>query len=124
MGFEKKDNKDILHIKEYDIGTKLPLLYFPLLEQTGIVEHCFTTRMGGVSRGIFESLNLSFTRGDAPEAVMENYRRVAQAMGREFRYCDLGPDPYHECAKSGTHRLWLWCNKTKRIYGCRWFDYG
>ncbi len=27
------------------------------------------------------SLNLSFTRGDNPQAVTENYRRVAEAMG-------------------------------------------
>ena len=84
MDFKKKNNQEILHIKEYEIGTKLPLLQFGLLEETGIVEHCFTTRMGGVSQGIFESLNLSFTRGDDPEVVMENYRRVAQAMGREL----------------------------------------
>ena len=84
MDFKKKNNQEILRIKEYEIGTKLPLLQFGLLEETGIVEHCFTTRMGGVSQGIFESLNLSFTRGDDPEVVMENYRRVAQAMGREL----------------------------------------
>ncbi|MFQ7239637.1 MAG: laccase domain-containing protein [Roseburia intestinalis] len=44
---------------------------YPLLEQTGIVEHCFTTRIGGVSKGIYESLNLSFTRGDEDAAVRE-----------------------------------------------------
>lgn len=30
---------------------------------------------------MFRSLNLSFTRGDDPQAVTENYRRVAEAMG-------------------------------------------
>lgn len=30
---------------------------------------------------MFQSLNLSFTRGDDPQAVTENYRRVAEAMG-------------------------------------------
>lgn len=81
MEFKKKNNQDILRIVEH--AGELPLLHFPLLEQIGIVKHCFTTRMGGVSQGIFGSLNLSFTRGDDPEAVMENYRRVAKAMGRE-----------------------------------------
>ena len=60
----------------------LPLLQYPLLEKTGLVEHCFTTRLGGVSEGIFSSLNLSFTRGDEPEAVLENYRRVAKVFGK------------------------------------------
>ena len=36
--------------------------------------HCFTTRLGGVSTGIFDSLNLSLSRGDDPANVVENYR--------------------------------------------------
>lgn len=59
---------------------KFPYLFYPLLEQTGIVKHCFTTRQGGVSQGIFASLNLSFNRGDGQEAVKENFRRVSQAL--------------------------------------------
>ena len=43
--------------------------------------HAFTTRYGGVSRGIWESLNLGENRGDDPEAVKENYRRVSVALG-------------------------------------------
>lgn len=58
----------------------LPLLKFQLLEETGIVKHCFTTRQGGVSEGIFSQLNVSFTRGDRQEDVRENYRRIAAAM--------------------------------------------
>lgn len=65
--------------------TDFPYLSYPLLEETGIVKHCFTTRMGGVSKGIYESLNLSFTRGDEKEAVEENFHRVARALGTEYR---------------------------------------
>lgn len=64
-------------------GSRLPLLYYPLLEETGMVEHCFTTREGGVSKGIYESLNLGFTRGDERWAVEENFRRVAEALGSD-----------------------------------------
>lgn len=52
-------------------------LSFPGLEQTGLVRHLFSTRLGGVSRGIYASMNLSFTRGDEKEAVEENFRRIA-----------------------------------------------
>lgn len=45
------------------------------------VRHAFTTRYGGVSKGIFESLDLSTSRGDKPEAVQENYRRLGEAVG-------------------------------------------
>ncbi len=61
-------------------GEEMLLLRFPLLEQTGLVEHCFTGRTGGVSKGIFSSLNLSFSRGDEREAVTENFRRLAKAL--------------------------------------------
>ena len=43
--------------------------------------HAFTTRYGGVSEGIFASLNLGSNRGDEPAAVRENYRRVCALMG-------------------------------------------
>lgn len=45
------------------------------------VPHCFTTRLGGVSKGIYKSLNLSTARGDVPEAVVENYRRIGACLG-------------------------------------------
>ena len=38
-------------------------------------------RLGGVSGGCFSSLNLSFDRGDDPEAVRENFRRIGAAIG-------------------------------------------
>ncbi len=56
-------------------------LTFPLLEQTGIVRHLFSTRAGGVSEGIYSSMNLSYTRGDRKEAVDENFRRIAAVLG-------------------------------------------
>ena len=45
------------------------------------VPHGFTTRLGGVSTGVLESLNIGMHRGDAPGNVEENYRRLGQAMG-------------------------------------------
>lgn len=60
---------------------QVPYLYYTALEETGLVRHGFSTRLGGVSRGIYESMNLSFTRGDDEEAVRENYRRIGEALG-------------------------------------------
>lgn len=62
-------------------GANVVLLRYPALEDTGIVEHCFSTRLGGISEGIFASMNLSFTRGDETAAVEQNYRNLAEAMG-------------------------------------------
>lgn len=49
------------------------------------VPHCFTTRLGGVSGGYLGSMNLGMHRGDNPENVLENYRRLAQAVGFDPR---------------------------------------
>ena len=56
---------------------KLPLLRCEELQ----APHAFTTRLGGVSQGVWESLNLGLSRGDDREAVLENRRRVAAAVG-------------------------------------------
>ena len=45
------------------------------------VVHAFTTREGGVSEGIYSSLNLGFSRGDDPEKVEENYQLICSAVG-------------------------------------------
>ena len=51
---------------------------------------------------MFQSLNLSFTRGDDPQAVTENYRRVAEAMGGTLsEYRLFGSDPYDKCPAGG-----------------------
>ncbi len=55
----------------------VPVLKFPLLEKLEGVEHLFTTKEGGVSKGDFATMNVSFTRGDEIDAVLENYRRIA-----------------------------------------------
>jgi hypothetical protein len=47
----------------------------------GRIRHAFTTRTGGVSEGPYESLNLSWSRGDDKARVEENRRRAAQALG-------------------------------------------
>ena len=62
-------------------GWEMEYLTFPGLTKTGCVRHLFTTRTGGTSSGIFESLNLSFTRGDDRDCVLQNYDRVAEVLG-------------------------------------------
>ena len=78
----KKDTCEILKEKEYQSpeGYTLPYLSFAIYENIPFIRHLFTTRAGGVSGGIYESLNLSFSRGDDAAAVFENYRRVAEAL--------------------------------------------
>lgn len=61
------------------------------LEAVPGLAHGFSTRIGGVSQGVYESLNLGLTRGDDPDHVRENYRRFLGAVGatgRTFAMCN------------------------------------
>lgn len=52
----------------------------PLLSRTGVLV-AFTSRRGGVSKPPYDSLNLAFHVGDCDEDVMENRRRICEALG-------------------------------------------
>jgi len=56
-------------------------LTFPDLCKNKNIKHIFTTREGGVSDGIFASMNVSYTRGDSKEAVDENFARIGEIFG-------------------------------------------
>ncbi|MBN8553416.1 MAG: peptidoglycan editing factor PgeF [Caulobacterales bacterium] len=69
--------------------TSLAPLTHPLLTQAG-VKHGFFTRRGGVSDGIYTSLNTGVGSRDDAAAVAENRRRIAAHMGGT-------PDDYAAC---------------------------
>ena len=54
-------------------------------EAAGGVAHGFSTRLGGVSEGIYASLNLGMNRGADPDRVRENSRRFTFAIGADLR---------------------------------------
>ena len=62
---------------------ELVYLTFPSLEESGVVDHLFSTRLGGVSQGDIGSMNLSYHRGDEKENVDENFRRIGTLLGRD-----------------------------------------
>lgn len=72
----------------------VPYLTVPSFEAQGSVVHGFSTRLGGASTGDFSSMNVSFTKGDAPDIVTENYKRLGNAIGF---------DPHNIVASSQTH---------------------
>ena len=45
------------------------------------VPHCFTTRLGGVSTGIFDSLNIAIKEGETEENVRKNIEILGAALG-------------------------------------------
>lgn len=73
---------------------------FPALEQIPFIRHGFSTRLGGISEGIFTSMNLSFTRDDDVAAVQENFRRICEA---------IGVDPDRVVVSAQTHTNQVYC---------------
>ncbi len=59
----------------------LYLCFFENLLKHGAVGHFVSTRIGGDSGPPFDSLNLSFHVGDAPDNVLQNRARLAGALG-------------------------------------------
>lgn len=78
LGLQYKNQEHIFDEKTVD---GVPFLSYPMLEETGIVHHGFSTKLGGVSKGCWATMNISTTRGDDPEDVEENQRRIARAIG-------------------------------------------
>jgi len=62
----------------------LVLHRFASLSGLDWVVHAVSTRQGGVSHGPFESLNVGLHVGDDPAAVLENRRRLCEAVGVEL----------------------------------------
>lgn len=70
-------------------------------------EHGFSTRAGGVSEGIYHSLNLGKNRGDIPERVNENWRRFLESCKIPERKLVWGKQVHgsHVAVVGKEHRL-------------------
>lgn len=78
-----EENKNVIsRVMQKNSFGELEYLTFPAITDTDMVNHLFSTRLGGVSEGCLGTMNLSYARGDKKENVDENYRRIARALGR------------------------------------------
>lgn len=69
-----RTNKEMIPVQNLEKG--IEYLTYPSFTDTELVEHLVTTRLGGVSEGVCATMNVSFSRGDKPEAVKENFSRI------------------------------------------------
>ena len=60
---------------------KVPYIKFKCFEDIDFINYGFSTRLGGTSKGIFSSMNLSFARGDDENCVSENFELIADSIG-------------------------------------------
>ena len=59
-------------------------LTFKGLEKYSCINHAYSTRLGGVSKDEFKSMNLSFKCNDKRENVVENYKLFSKAAGFDY----------------------------------------
>ncbi|QZY57157.1 peptidoglycan editing factor PgeF [Crassaminicella profunda] len=52
----------------------------PSFDETGLVKTCFTSRVGGVSKGTYNSLNLGLNTDDSRENIIENFRLLCEGL--------------------------------------------
>ena len=74
----RKSEKNVLNWHD---EKAVPYFTFPAFDELPGIIHGFSSRLGGVSEGFLSSMNLSFSRGDEPERVRENFRRIAESIG-------------------------------------------
>jgi copper oxidase (laccase) domain-containing protein len=73
-----------------------------------MTRHIFTTRHGGVSTGVYASLNLGINRGDEEENVRENYRRLGAMLGcSRFVFANQQHTTITECRPEQVKKMCL-----------------
>ena len=80
----------------------VPYLTYNSLSEIKFINHAFSTRLGGVSEGEFTSMNMAFNRGDNPDAVTENYRRICESAGFEFDSLTASAQDHHTVVRAVT----------------------
>ena len=80
----KNDPRIKIYISSYN-NKEVPVVKSALLSKyEDRLVHGISTRLGGVSTEHLASMNLSFSRGDDPEKVMENHRIFSGALGYDM----------------------------------------
>ncbi len=81
-----------------------PYLTYNSLSELPFIRHGFSTRLGGVSKGIFSSMNLAFNRGDSKENVTENYKLFCKSAGFEYESLTASAQDHHTYVRKVTSK--------------------
>ena len=66
---------------------EVPVIRFRAFDNQDWLSAGFSTRYGGVSQGIFSTMNLSFSRGDEEALVRKNHIIMAKALDTDISDC-------------------------------------
>ena len=71
-----------------------------------LTPHCFTTRYGGVSTGVCESMNIGTHRPDKWENVLKNYHILEEAVGFDVQKLVLTHQTHTDIVRVVTEKDW------------------
>src|SRR4030042_4714169 len=76
-----------LFLPKFELKELGPVKYFNCreLDNTNLVVNAFSTRLGGVSKSPFNSLNLSYNVGDEENRVAENRKIILDVLSIDYR---------------------------------------
>ena len=80
----------------------VPYLTYNSLSEIKFINHAFSTRLGGASEGEFESMNMAFNRGDNPDSVTENYKRICTSAGFDYDSLVASAQDHHTFVRAVT----------------------
>lgn len=74
----------VTHGYHYRLIDGVGILEVPAFEQFAWLTHGFTSRVGGISKAPYDSLNLCWTRDESSENTEENFKIFCDAAGLNF----------------------------------------
>lgn len=77
----RKNGPDVPILRDIE---NVSIMTFPCFDKMDYIVNGFSTKKGGVSKGIYESMNLSFNRGDDEALVRKNYEIITNVLGVEY----------------------------------------
>lgn len=85
---------------------KINHVTFDIFKNLDFIKHGFSTKQGGVSTGVFESLNLGFNRGDDDNKVMQNFKIISDSIGFDYKNIVMAVQMHNTniCNVDETHR--------------------
>ena len=87
------------------MSDKLPVIRSETLTMFNDIEHGFFTRKGGISTGVYASLNCGYGSDDKIENIKENRRRVCESMRVDMAHL-VSVDQVHGCTAVLVNKPW------------------
>lgn len=91
------------HTMKLNENSGVAYLTYNRLSEIDFIKHAFSTRLGGVSEGIFESMNMSFAQDDF-DKVTENYHRFCNAAGFDYNSLVASAQDHHDFVRVCTDK--------------------